>query len=150
MSYHTNKQTAYGCCYQDSNSSATTITDADTFYQLAGSFSSGELNDFEHDGSGKLTYKGGTTKKFKVDARDVSAVASDNGNWGLLAHKNGSSGIGVKLEGRQTSTYAYTDMNGQFGVVELATDDYVIPKVASNAGSRSITFSRILIWIEEI
>jgi hypothetical protein len=130
--------TAFGYCYV-SSPAGTTVTSGGTYYLVAGTFAAGTLDQFTHNGSGRLTYTGTTTRLFSVDV-SISMTSTNN----IITHwrvaKNGTT-IANSEQKRKVSTGSDVGNSSVHAEVELAANDYVEVFCTSDIGQDVISIT---------
>ena len=101
--------------------------------------SAGELSSFTHaSGTGRLTYTGATTRKFKIDAA-ISCYQTSTLDHVFTIYKNGSASVKGVSEDRLSS---FTDSVFVQSIEELAQNDYIDVRVKTTDGSGTMTLKR--------
>ena len=124
ITYQTIGNPSYGECYV-STPASTTLTTQSTYYLLAGTTTAGTyLQDFTHASPGRLTYTGGTTKKFQVLGALGVQVPSASETYVARVAKNGAT-IVASTVGIQLSSSGQRPCLATQTIIELATNDYI-------------------------
>jgi hypothetical protein len=117
---------------------ATLCTDANTYYKIGGTWTTGENRGFEIDGLGKITYKDGTGISFLFNgASDVSADKNCTITYGLF--KNGSLITGAETPHTFDAANKIESISITAFVENLQYDDYFEIYCKSNQVNTTIT-----------
>jgi hypothetical protein len=134
-----NTTTSYGSYYMVGNATATTISTISTYVKIAGTTTTGSLQNFTNSTTNKLVYTGTLTTTFIVV---VKAAISNGGNANqtvrIAIYKNGSIIASSEIE------YILTSLNSQFAtptqcLVSLATNDYIEVYIENTTGANNLT-----------
>jgi hypothetical protein len=131
-----------GIMYNQSNGTATVITDIDTYFPVAGVFTIGdEAENFIVETGGKLTYKGVIRKKFQVTLSITVTTGTSNQDLLFAVGVNDvvsddyrtciNSGAGSKACNAVVTS-----------IVEMSTDDYLQVFVANETSDANVTMQR--------
>lgn len=129
--------TAHGGCYI-SGSSATTITNAGTFYVLQGTTTAIDNTLFTHSSPGRLTYTGTVTKTFFVTTTFSYITSANNILVKTRVAKNGTTIAGSENQFTKTNGADTKSIGSQY-IVTLSTNDYVEVYVTCDSAGSTIT-----------
>jgi hypothetical protein len=132
---------SYGAMYLTDNGSGTTLTSADTYYQIEGSYEDGYLNNFSHS-DGTLTYTGTKSQFFKF----MCAACFDNSgaadNYNLVVFVSGnpiSKTVGICNGGGADEVTVCTS-----GILKLSTNNTLEIYIKRDGGSDTAVTVRSL------
>jgi hypothetical protein len=119
------------------NATPTTIGLQGSYTPILGTRINSELTNFTAEAS-TLTYKGTSTKKFKLSACFTwEAGGTLNDVYKIAFIKNGSTELG-KVEGTLDNSLAWPRNTSLEAIVELATDDTIECLVTNEDGTQSV------------
>lgn len=140
--------TPHGSCYI-STPAATTVTNAGTYYLLAGTTTGISQSNFTHSSPGRLTYTGTVTGTFYVTA-NMSFVSSAN-NLTITSSiaKNGTPIASSEMPFFKTAS---TDVKQVtcFAVVDLAQNDYIEIYITDDSAASTVTANAATLMINSI
>jgi hypothetical protein len=134
--------------YFTNNATVTTIAVQDTPVIINATYTPEELVDFTHV-SGRLTYTGTATKKFRIEASVSIESPANNTKMTLYAAENGA--ISGK-SGKSVIMSSSTEVENVcvLDVIELATNDYIEIFVENNSGTNDIVVEDLYTLITEL
>lgn len=133
-------QINYGELYV-SSSSATTVSDTSSYFDVAGTWSLGEARNFDESaGNGQLTYTGTPDVATVVFGQASVTVAGNNDVVHLRIEKNGSSVAGSNAT-QKLATGADVATMVVFGIVGLSNGDVLTLAVRNETAADDVTAS---------
>jgi hypothetical protein len=129
---------AYGCIY-NSSTSATTISDTTSYFDVAGTTTLvGGGSNFDMPANGRLRYTGSATKTFAVQVSASMTSASNNQVLYLVLGVNGTEDTNTVVQ-RKTSTGADVGAASISGLISLAQNDYVTLMIRNSTTASNAT-----------
>ena len=134
--------------YMTGNATATSVSVVGTYYKVAGTTNSGSLIQRFNHTNNRLTYTGGITKIFEVNA--IASLTSGSGNTVKVSiYKNGS----ILPESESLATVSNNNRSENIKcqtLVSLSTNDYFEIYVANNSATQNITVSDLNVIVKPI
>ena len=129
--------TKYGEIYV-SSSSATSITDTTSYFDIAGTWTLGQAKQFDENTNGQLRYTGTPDVEAMVKGSVSVTVAGNNDIVHLEIRKNGQDVTGSDAT-LKLATGADVQSFSVLGVVSLSTNDYITLAVRNETATDNIT-----------